>query len=1039
MSAELEKPVGFQPTTILYLLFFLSGFCGLVYEVIWMRRFAVIFGNTTYAITVVLAAFMAGLAAGSRLFGRIADSPGRKAGLLSYYGWMEVLIGLYCLGFESLLRVEKSLILGFYSSFDPGPGISLAFKFLLSALVLIAPTLLMGGTLPVLIKALSRRLPEVGQVTGRLYFVNCFGAVFGTLAVAFWMIPHLGLSFSTAAAAGVNILVGLAALGLRSRLADSVPPADSTAMEADFTGQELSEETGFEWYIYAGIFICGFTAMVYEIAWTRVLSLVLGSSTYSFAVMLAAFITGIALGSLVASRLMGSIRRPVLAFAATQVAVGLAVALSMPLYSRLPLFFIQARHLVNFGYESFEAFKFAVCLLVMIVPATAIGMGFPLAGRAASRRLSEVAGKVGGVYAVNTVGNILGTVLCGLALIPLWGMRAAIGIAALLNLASVLVVFQARHLNPWARLAAPAAAILLAWLGLSLGWDRHLLTAGAFRYHSGESTTVESYEREARGREFLFYKEDVSTTVSVEREGEALMLRVNGKVDASNLRDMSTQYLLAHLPMLLHSSPQKVLVIGAGSGATCGAALAHPGLERLVCVEIAPGVVEGSQLFEEVNRRYWEDPRTEIVIDDGRNYLFRNDEKWDVITSEPSNPWIAGIGNLYTEEFYSDCRDRLAPGGIICQWIHLYEMQESVLKTILLTFIKYFPAAAAFTSVENNDLLLIGSAGELRPDLELLTRRIRSGEVAKDMQRIGLTSPFTLLTTQVFDSAEMRRWAGVGPTNSDNFPRVEYDAPRGFFYAERTEIPAAYRISGANLLGRYLSAHEVSADELVELARFQSLDGMTYLVYSALADALEREPAHRPALEMMAELLIDRKKFGEAGEVIQRLAAAGEAEAKLLELEYPVAQAQAERRSASFLARGDFSRPVEIKQRLAQLEPGRSLHPYQLGETLERAGHLDLAVAAFQRAIELRAKETSPETPEPQIILHKIGSAFYDAGKLDQAQAVYARMAELYPQETLAPAMLKLIALEKLQQEEGGVDANRLREVLEAPSGPPPR
>ncbi|MFH1068218.1 MAG: fused MFS/spermidine synthase, partial [Candidatus Glassbacteria bacterium] len=925
MDRSPNSTAGSPLARLLYPLFFLSGFSGLVYEVIWMRRFAVVFGNTTHAITVVLAAFMAGLAAGSFLFGRIADRPGRRASLLSYYGWMEVMIGLYCLGFDTLLSAEKAVIFRFYTQFDPGPGASLAFKFGLSMLGLVVPTLLMGGTLPVLIKALSHRLPEVGRITGRLYFVNCFGAVFGTLAVAFWMIPHLGLPLSTAAAAGINILVGITALGLRSRLTEAFPEADSRSQEVPATLEGPTGEGWLEQYIYFGIFICGFTAMVYEIAWTRVLSLVLGSSTYSFAVMLAAFITGIALGSLAASRWMERIRRPVLAFAVTQVAVGVAVALSMPLYSRLPLFFIRCRELVNFDYETHEAFKYIVCLLVTIVPTLAIGMGFPLLSRAASRKIGKVAGQVGGVYAVNTLGNILGSVLCGLVLIPVLGIKYTICLALVFNLLSVAVIFQSRGLGSWPRYAALATVILVLSLAGTADWDRHLLTAGVFRYRPGESASIENYERNAREREFLFYKEGLSTTVTVERVSEALMLRVNGKVDASNLRDMRTQYLLAHLPMLLHPLPEKVLVIGAGSGATCGAALSHPELKRLVCVEIAPEVVEGSRFFAEVNHRYWEDARTEIAVDDGRNYLFRNREKWDVIASEPSNPWIAGIGSLYTEEFYADCRERLAPGGIICQWIHLYEMQESVLKTILITFMKYFPATVAFTSVEGNDLLLIGSEAELQPDLDLFARRMRSGQVAADLRRIGITSPFTLLTTQVLDRTEMRRWAGVGPTNTDDFPSVEYQAPRGFFYATQAEIPAGYRIAGSNLLGRYLATHQVTAAELVELARFQSASGMTNLVYSALADALEREPGHREALEFLAELLIDRKKYREAEEVIARLAAAGADEKKLLELEYPVATAQAERRSASFLTATDFSRSIAINQRLAELEPGRSL------------------------------------------------------------------------------------------------------------------
>ncbi|MBW7996678.1 MAG: tetratricopeptide repeat protein [Candidatus Glassbacteria bacterium] len=1019
----------------IYALFFLSGFCGLVYEIIWMRRFAVGFGNTTYAITVVLAAFMAGLAAGSKLFGRLADSPRRTNSLLTYYGWMEIAIGVYCLAFDSLLGVQRSLMLLAYGAVDPTGVLSLLIKFLISALLLIVPTLLMGGTLPVLIKALSRRLPEVGKVTGRLYFINCTGAVAGTLAAAFWMIPSLGLPFSTAVAAAINILVGLAALGMRGRLDEPVyGEALAASTSADTPpGEPLSGRVIT--LALAGIFVSGFTAMVYEISWTRILSMVLGSSTYSFALMLAAFITGIALGGLLISAFMDRIANPARAFAVLQGVVALSVLAMLPLYSRLPLFFLTVRELIAFSYETHEAFKFLVCLLVMIVPATAFGMGFPLVARLAADRMSEVAGKVGGVYALNTLGNIGGSVLCGLAMIPLLGIKLTIEIAVLLNLAtclSILAALGGRRRLAVVSYALSAGAVLVYFL-LAPGWDRHLLTGGAFRYHSvSPGATAENFYRSAHEREFVYYREGISTTVSVERDGEALMLRVNGKVDASNEFDMSTQYLLAHLPMLLHPDPSRILVIGAGSGATCGAALSHQSLERLVCVEISPGVAEASRYFDAINHRYWEDPRVELVIDDGRNFLFRDDSPWDVITSEPSNPWIAGIGNLYTEQFYADCARRLAPGGLICQWIHLYEMDEIVLKTILTTFTRTFPHAVAFSSVENSDLLLIGSARPLETDFEAISRRMGQPEVAEDLKRIGISSLFTLLATQVFNERGMRRWSGIAPVNSDDFPIVEYSAPRGFFYASHVELPSEYRLAGAdNLLARYLAGHRATADELVETARYQMVSsGMTYLVFSTLADALEREPDHREGLALKVELLTERRKYAEAVQVLERYRAVESDEKKLLEMEFPLATALAQRHSASLLDKPDFSRALEIKRRLIELEPSRGIHYYGLGETFRSARQWSSAAAAFETALENDAGTEESGLPEVPLVLHRIGECWISAGQLDRAEAVYVRLLREYPANPLWASMLQLIAYQRLLEEPGTPDPERIRQLF---------
>jgi len=1035
METDSSIAKGNRLAVLVYLLFFLSGFCGLVYEIIWMRHFAVSFGNTTYAITVVLAAFMGGLAAGSRWFGRLADSPGRKVSLLTYYGWMEIIIGVYCLGFDRLLEAQKSVLLWFYHTLDPSAAASLGFKFLLSAFLLVVPTVLMGGTLPVLIKIMSRRLPDVGRITGRLYFVNCFGAVFGTLAVAFWMIPAVGLALSTALAAGVNIVVGLVAIGLRGWIPEGASRAEETSGAGDESAPAEKSRAVLGWAL-AGIFISGFTAMIYEIAWTRILSLVLGSSTYSFSLMLAAFISGIALGSVLISRFMGKIRHPAYVFALCQIAVGLTVLAMLPLYSRMPLFFLRCRELVNFSYETHRVLEFIVCLVVMLVPTTAIGMGFPLVSRLAAGQMSKMAGRVGGVYALNTLGNILGTVLCGFAMIPLLGLKLTLETAVLFNLAAgacILLALGPLRASQRKKVFAASALAVAAYILLAPGWDKLLLSAGAFRYHRSPQATAENFSKKARERDLLFYREGISTTVTVEQEDSNFVLRVNGKVDASSKLDMQTQILLAHLPMLLHRNPERVLVIGAGSGVTCGSALAHPELESLCCVEISPGVVQGSRFFADYNRRYWENPRTEIVIDDGRNFLFRSRENWDVIASEPSNPWMAGIGNLYSEEFYRNCRRRLAPGGIICQWIHLYEIEESVLKTILITFGKSFPHAIAFGSIEDVDLLLIGSEQKFSVDFESLAERISNDNVAADLKKIGISSIFTLLSTQIFDSYGLKRWAGIGPVNSDNFPVVEYSAPRGFFYARRVLLTDRYRLGGGKtLLADYLGIHQPTAEELLEMARFQVRSGISGMVYSAVSDALEIQPDDPDALRFMADLLIQEGKFAEGTAVIGRLAATGAAEKEILEMEYPVASVLATRVSASFLHEPDFSRALEIKRRLAEIEPERSIHLYHMGQTYERMRKYREAAQVFQAALEIRLGGNSSEAPEAQMIIHRIGNSYLELQDFDRATYWYKRMIREYPLEPLGPSMLRMVNIQRLIAEGGAPGAGRIRELLES-------
>ena len=1020
-----------RASSILYFLFFLSGFAGLVYEVLWTRRFGLSFGNTTLAATVVLSAFMGGLALGSRFLGVLADRWRERVSTLTLYGWMEIGIGVYCLAFERLVAAQDSLLLMIYRSFDPGPGASLALKLTLALLILIVPSTLMGGTLPVLIKQLSRKLTQVGAVTGRLYFVNCLGAVGGALAVAFWMIPQLGMALSNASAAAINILVGVGALALRSRWEQTEQDENAQAPEPDFFA--VSEPRRVMRWALIGIFISGFTAMLYQVAWIRLLSLVLGSSTYSFSLMVAAFISGIALGSLIISRLMPRIQSPARVFALCQAGIALTVLAMLPIYSRLPLFFVAGREAVDFGYRGHEVFKYVVSLAVMLGPTTLFGMGFPLVSRMAAASREHLAGRVGGVYALNTAGNILGAGLAGLALIPLVGMKITIEGAVLLNMgsaAAILFALGPQWRRPALRVVLVSVAGLFLYYLLAPSWDRHLLTAGRLPLPRWVRRPRPVWRQAATGKCFITGRARPGV-VSVERHDSLLTLRVNGKSDASTGLDMPTQLLLAHLPMLLHPDPSRVLVIGAGSGVTCGGALSHPELKGLDCVEISPEVLEASRQFAAWNRRYWADPRVRLMVDDGRNYIFRTEKQFDIITSEPSNPWIAGIGNLYTSEFYRSCLGRLAPGGILCQWIHLYEMEESVLKTILRTLLESFPHAVAFSSVENSDLLLICPTTALAPDFAELARRMEQPEVIADLRHIGLERPFALLTTQVFDNKGLRSWAGIGPLNTDNFPLVEYEAPRGFYNAASVTLPDENRLRGGRtLLRQWLEEHSPTVEDYLALARYQGRSGYNVLMYSALVDALQLEPENIEALSLMVGLLTSRMKYAEALTMLDRLAATGVSETRILNAAFPVHLALDRRSAGSFVRGADYARSMRTKIRLIELEPQRSLHLFDLADLYYRDGDYSQAEETFGRALELRSADRDPAAPDRAVIIQYAARTALEGRRYEQAILWYGRYCAEFPGDPLGPQLLRLAAMERLVDQGGTVTADSLRRVL---------
>jgi tetratricopeptide (TPR) repeat protein len=358
-------------------------------------------------------------------------------------------------------------------------------------------------------------------------------------------------------------------------------------------------------------------------------------------------------------------------------------------------------------------------------------------------------------------------------------------------------------------------------------------------------------------------------------------------------------------------------------------------------------------------------------------------------------------------------------------------MDESVLRTILITFTRTFPHALGFSSVENNDLLLIGSLGPIETDFGAIKNRMARTEVAADLERIGITSLFTLLTTQVFDESGIRQWAGIGPVNSDDFPIVEYSAPRGFFNADRVNLPTEYRLAGAdNYLARYIRKYPPTADELVETANFQMVSGMTYMVFSALGDALERAPGHPEGLELMVRLLTERKKYSEAMEVLERLRTAGTEQLKILELEYPLALALAERHGASLIDPPDFSHPLEIKCALIELEPQQASHYYDLGETLSASRRWTEAAAAYEKALALGATTHDEALPEEPLVLHMIGQALLRAGEFDNAAQAYTRLLQSYPDNPLGASMLQLVAYRRLLAEQGTPDVEQLRELF---------
>lgn len=766
--------------------FFLSGATALVYEVVWLRMLGLVFGHTVHAITTVLAAFMAGLALGGILLGRrVALMPN----LVRTYGWLEIGIGISCAAVPALLWIAAPLYLWLHRLLEGVPAAFGLLQFLILFLILLVPTTLMGGTLPVLSQALARRGTSPGRTIGTLYAANTFGAVLGVAVAGYALLPALGNRLTIAVGVAANLAVGIVALlyAARPRETPAAPLGDPDASPSDFEAEAIEyEPPAPRWAVRATIAalgVSGAVSMLYEVAWSRALALAIGSSTYAFTAMLVAFLLGIAGGSAAYSWLRGNRRVSVTEFALLQGLIGLAATLSLIMLGQ-----VSGLFLLGFSWSDaprfVEAVQVGVSVAAMLLPTLLIGATFPCAVAVVAPDPTRTGREVGTVYAVNTVGAIAGTVVAGFVLIPTLGAHTAtkVGIVVNMLLAAGLVVAAPGRAGA-ARWGAGAAAMLLAIGAWALPpWDARVMTSGVAIYAKSylRAATQGSPMAAARlpgSQQVIYYRDGASATVSVHREGSNLFLRINGKTEASTGEDMPTQLMVGHLPLLVHPAPKEVAVIGMGSGVTVTAVARYP-VARVDVVEIEPAVIEATRFFAEVNEGGLSDARVRTVVADGRTFLLTAPPRFDVIISEPSNPWIGGVASLFSREFFFLARERLRPGGLMLQWLQAYGLSPDDFRMVVRTFRAAFPATTVWT-MGRGDFLLLGAAEPVALDLRRLKEFDRASPgMTRDQERLGVGRWAGVVGFYLLSEAETERLAGSGPLNTDDRLALEFSAPR---------------------------------------------------------------------------------------------------------------------------------------------------------------------------------------------------------------------------------------------------------------------
>jgi predicted membrane-bound spermidine synthase/tetratricopeptide (TPR) repeat protein len=1027
---------------LVLLALFLSGLAGLMHEVVWAKLLANLTGSTAKAHAVVLGVFMGGLALGAVIFGRRSDKRERP---LMVYVVLEVLIGLYCIALPWLAGVAGSMYESVAAATFEQSGLKTVLRLFLSLAVITIPAVMMGGTLPVLARYLVQEVAQTRKAVASLYALNNIGAVIGSGVAGFYLLPEFGIYGSLIAASSLNfIAAGIVWLAdARTTIGDQ-PAVHEAPPTEHYTRGQFSATL---WALALG----GFAAMGYEIVYLRIIALGFGSSTFSFTVMLMCFITGIGLGSGVIS--LVNVKRPLALLAVTQFGVIVTVLLSTYAIEHLPYWVSSMRTgLLDwsddpmelwangekaYGFERFLAGQALICFFMLILPTMLIGMGFPLVSQIQARSAASIGSTVGSTYAWNTIGNVLGVTVTSLFLMPNLGIDGALHFNIALNLAAaVLLLFAATEFPLVKRFATLVAT--LAVIGFYSGnlshWHKTLNYAEghlrlrrplpsdladnelirsrypATSFEAWKLKHVRNDDPKGDGWDRLELYEDADATVMCAQRDRNVGLYINSKGDASTgALDMITFVLSGHIPMLFNTDAKDVMVIGHGSGVTTGAMALHPSVERIDVVEISGAVLEADEMFAPYNHQVLSNPKTHVYQDDARTFLRTVPRKYDLIVSQPSNPWIAGIGSLFTDDFYRDCKARLNPGGVMMVWFHHYEQSNETIELIVRTINSEFPFVECFMTHES-DVIGLASMEPLKIDFARMEERFELPEIRQDLARVTCFNLATLLAYHGMTASHFRALSGAGPLNTDDHQLLEYKGARNMFVGRNADLLVMdpgfdFKPDGTSeehFLDRYIAwraeqGEPVNAEEMsvaYDMVRNIMLADhrCTKLLESrAQAAAANTQPSQRPSRG--ARVPLEEMAFSEAFNWGQWM--------------FP---------------RHGPEVGLSYFRRAAECEPANALAATTIANVLSSLGRTEEAAAELQRVTEAGTRRTDPKLLLAQFALR--------AGQFDRANRLLVELVD-YEEH---PVALQILGELAGMREDYGVALEYWKRALERDS-----
>jgi len=744
----------------LLVLFAASGCAALIYEIVWLQLLQLVIGSNAMSLAVLLGTWMGGMCIGSLLLPRLIPST-RNA--LRIYAFLELATGICGILVLFGLPLVRNVYVAGLSSGIPNA----ALRAICCAVCLLPPTILMGATLP-LIARWVEAMPSATKWWGYFYGVNIAGGVLGCFAAGFYLLRVYDMSIASYVAVAINVVIGLASLAMAG---SETPAIASSAPRASATVPKRP------WDVYFTIGISGLTALGAEVVWTRLLSLMLGPTTYTFSIILGVFLAGLGIGSAIGSRMAEKKGQPRMLLIGCQILLALTMAWAgFLLADWLPYW---QGNLDN-GANPWAGFINDIWRsIIPILPGAILwGASFPIAlACAAEEDAGGDSGRiVGEIYGANTVGAILGAVFFSLVFIPALSLHGSEQLLMVISLLGAVAMTGLSFKNIERRLlAAFAVAIVLAFALPGTPWK---LIGFGRRLPTTEGNWNLLYTTDGMNSSIAYSQWEHDTTY----------FHVTGKVEASTEpQDMSLQRMLGHLPAILHTNPRNILVVGCGAGVTAGSFVVHPEVEHITICEIEPRIPPATgKYFADANHHVIQDPRTKIVYDDARHYVLTSNQKFDIITSDPIHPWVKGMASLYTTEYFEMCKRHLNPGGIVTQWVPLYESSFETVQSELATFFQAFPYGTVWGNLNTDgsgyDVVLMGTVDKLPINVDAVEAKLadpKYAAVRKSLADVGFPSVLNLLSTFAADANELRGWMRTAQINHDRNLRLQYLAGLG--------------------------------------------------------------------------------------------------------------------------------------------------------------------------------------------------------------------------------------------------------------------